>query len=94
MNALHTSNRLNQATGLMSVLALASSRVEMCVAASLSSPAVHSDSIERPVATLGKGYDASFIATGLLGKTQSQRGLGNWQQADRNRNRGGRVKLN
>lgn len=94
MNAFHASNRLNQATGLMSVIAPASGRVEMCEAATLSSLPVHSDSIERPVATLGKGYDASFIATGLLGKTQSQRGLGNWQQADRNRNHGGRVKLN
>lgn len=94
MNAFYTSNRPTQASSLMSVIALASSRDGMCLAASLSSPKVHSDSIERPAVDQTMSYGASFIVTGLLKETQGKNELGNWQQADRIENCREKLKLN
>ena len=77
----------------MSVVALASSQAGV-FAAVKSTPAVRSSS-ERPTALPCVALDASFIATGLQGKDQIHAyELGNWMQADRDRNRVGKVKLN
>lgn len=94
MNALNTSTRTTPAFGLVSVAASAFSRAVMCAAAS-SLPVVRSESIERPATTLDQGYCASFIAKGLLHKTHNHKNgaKGNWQQAGRDRNLQGRVKL-
>lgn len=94
MNTATTSTRTTRAIGLASFVAPAVCRGGMRAIIS-SSPAVRSESSERPV--VDQSYDASFIALGLHGKSQDlKNGLGNWQQADARdwiRDDGG-VKLN